>query len=39
MCLIKAVFDLGTIWRCVVSFTLQPLYPQGKILIVLDKFP
>jgi hypothetical protein len=23
-------FDLGTIWRWVVSFTPRPLYPQGK---------
>jgi hypothetical protein len=23
-------FDLGTRWRRVVSFTPQPLYPQGK---------
>jgi hypothetical protein len=22
--------DLGTSWRWVVSFTLRPLYPQGK---------
>jgi hypothetical protein len=24
------ILDLGTIWRWVVSFTPQPLYPQGK---------
>jgi hypothetical protein len=24
------ILDLGTRWRWVVSFTLQPLYPQGK---------
>jgi hypothetical protein len=23
-------FDLGTRWRCVVSFMPRPLYPQGK---------
>jgi len=23
-------FDLGTRWRLSVSFTLRPLYPQGK---------
>jgi hypothetical protein len=25
-----AFFDLGIIWRGLVSFTPQPLYPQGK---------
>jgi hypothetical protein len=25
------ILDLGTIWRLVFSFTLRPLYPQGKI--------
>jgi hypothetical protein len=24
------ILDLGTRWRWVVSFTSQPLYPQGK---------
>jgi hypothetical protein len=24
------IFDLGTRWRWVVSFTTRPLYPQGK---------
>jgi hypothetical protein len=24
------ILDLGTRWRCVVSFTLRPLFPQGK---------
>jgi len=24
------ILDLGTRWRCVVSFTYRPLYPQGK---------
>jgi hypothetical protein len=24
------IIDLGTRWRCVVSFTPQPLYRQGK---------
>jgi hypothetical protein len=27
---LHAFFDLGTRCRWVVSFTLQPLYPQGK---------
>jgi hypothetical protein len=27
---LHAFFDLGTIWRWVVSFTPWPLYPQGK---------
>jgi hypothetical protein len=26
------ILDLGTRWRWVVSFTPQPLYPQGKTL-------
>jgi hypothetical protein len=25
------ILDLGTSWRCVVSFTLRPPYPQGWI--------
>jgi hypothetical protein len=24
------ILDIGTRWRLVVSFTLRPLYPQGK---------
>jgi hypothetical protein len=24
------IHDLGTRWRCVVSFTARPFYPQGK---------
>jgi hypothetical protein len=24
------ILDLGTSWRCVVSLTPRPLYPQGK---------
>jgi hypothetical protein len=28
--LLHALFDRGTIWRCVVSFTSRPLYPKGK---------
>jgi hypothetical protein len=27
---LHSFFDLGTRWRCVVSFTPRPLYPQGK---------
>jgi hypothetical protein len=26
----RSLFDLGTRWRWVVSFTHRPLYPQGK---------
>jgi hypothetical protein len=26
----ELILDLGTIRRLVVSFTLRPLYPQGK---------
>jgi hypothetical protein len=25
-----SILDLGIRWRLIVSFTLQPLYPQGK---------
>jgi hypothetical protein len=27
---LHSFFDLGARWRCVVSFTPRPLYPQGK---------
>jgi hypothetical protein len=27
---LHAFFDFGSRWRCVVSFTPRPLYPQGK---------
>jgi hypothetical protein len=27
---LHSFFVLGTIWRCVISFTPRPLYPQGK---------
>jgi hypothetical protein len=29
-CMAPRILDLGTRWRRVVSFTSQPLYPQGK---------
>jgi hypothetical protein len=29
-CIAPCILDLGTRWRWVVSFTLQPLYPQGR---------
>jgi hypothetical protein len=25
------ILDLGTGWRCVVSFTPRPLYPKGRV--------
>jgi hypothetical protein len=27
----STILDLSTVWKWVVSFTLRPLYPQGKI--------
>jgi hypothetical protein len=27
----STIFDLDTIWRCVVSFTFLPLYPRANL--------
>jgi hypothetical protein len=29
-CIVTRITDLSTRWRCVVSFTPRPFYPQGK---------
>jgi hypothetical protein len=39
-CIAPRILDLGTRWRCVVSFTHRPLYLQGQSTrFTLDKRP